>query len=516
MDVKTNASSGSSISTMKDDLSPDNISTMKDDFSPDNISTVNNKTNASHWPCSDCTRIWDTERKRNNHWNDLHAPTFVLKLEDWKGSPGSLSLDRKDGMLTCPHCLRAYSSRSALQKHYKRETRGNILETESENEINEQQVTNKKRKISKSMISKAKQDLIRMTTTSLPLDMVKCTTKAMNLEPFYVSDLTNVQGFSVFVEENCGSRLSNALHDQFILSPIDISDDTHRLISEDGHMEVSVSNMEILEAGGIAGLEQLSGALLITGSKSAKIVCLEVYGRNRIEDPHAEAMTKEPSSVPTSRPCTQYPGRLKLITLQDSYKNNYIAIGVRDFNYLVTALESDGVVAIGPANCAEFAVNNNTNLFISKKRVGSSLAGTVSGLAQVRSNFGHPTTYTTRRGAAAGYASISQLPLTIFTLWIRGVKFSKVFYQLWERSRKAAISSAIVLHLDDVENPDENDTQEKAESCRTLRSLFGESDTLVVSPGNSAEKILSDLASLFSSEISKQGEKVAHRNNSSN
>ncbi|KAF9176645.1 hypothetical protein BGZ51_000168 [Haplosporangium sp. Z 767] len=281
-------------------------------------------------------------------------------------------------------------------------------------------------------------------------------------------------------------------------------------------MELSDGNLEVLEAGGIAGLERLSGALLITGSKSAKIVCLEVYGRNRIEDPHAEAMTKEPSSVPTARPCTQYPGRLKLITLQDSNKNNYIAIGVRDFNYLATALESDGVVVIGPANCAEFAVNSNTNLFISKKRVGCSLAGTVSGLAQVRSNFGHPTTYTTRRGAAFGYASISQLPLSVFTLWIRGFKFSKVFYQLWKRSREGAISTTIVLHLDDVDHPDENDTQEKAEDCRRLRSLFGASDTLVVSPGSAAEKILSDLARLFSSEISRQGEKVACRNNSSN
>lgn len=371
----------------------------------------------------------------------------------------------------------------------------------------------KKTKLLDAELAAAKQEVVKSTTKILPLEIVKFVTTAMNIAPFLISKDNAVAststGFTVFLERNCVSLLTSRLQPGFSITQIDLDDSSQHLSPEDGYEEMGSDHLTAVESGGATGLELLSGAHIVTGSKIARILCLEVYKRDVTADPHAESMMALPSSIPTRSHCTQYKGRLKLVIMMDNFRNKRLVIGVRDSNYLVTTLEWEKSAEVGPSRCAEFPINNSSRIFVSTKRVGSSLADNVLGLAQVRSHFGHRTTYTTRRGALAGCASIPQLPLTVFTLWLWRVPLSKVFHCLWSGSMEH--NEGIFLHLSDVDNPDPKDQGPGAKACRNLRGLFHGKDRLDISSSEDAEKHLTSLAGSFSSFISNRNRTVASR-----
>ncbi|KAG0041996.1 hypothetical protein BGZ83_001032 [Gryganskiella cystojenkinii] len=279
----------------------------------------------------------------------------------------------------------------------------------------------------------------------------------MDIAPFRISDEGKVAttGLSVFLEKNCVQFLVERLKPGSIITPLDLDETPQKISPKDGYDEVVDGDLAAVESGGAEGLERLAGALVVTGPKTARILCLEVYGRDAIRDPHAESLSALPSSVPTRSPSTQYTGHLKIVTLLDNFHNKRLVIGARDYNYLVTALEYDGSAEVGPSRCGEFPINNSTKIFVATNRDSSSLTGSVLGLAQ--GNLG------------------------------------------------------VVLHLNDVDDPDPNDQRLGAKTCRGLRELFAGKDTLDISSSKDAEKLLSDLAESFSSMISNKNRTVAAR-----
>ncbi|KAG0331982.1 hypothetical protein BG004_001431, partial [Podila humilis] len=174
------------------------------------------------------------------------------------------------------------------------------------------------------------------------------------------------------------------------------------------HIELCKKHLTVIESGSIPGLERLLGDLLVTDSNTLEILGVEVDNRDPLVDPHAESMSAFPSSIPTDGPGTQYPGDLKIALLTEKYNNKKLVIGVRGANYLVTACDYDGTILVGPGRCSTFPVNRNTKLLIKKTRQDEELLRhDLLGLAQVRSAFGNSATYSPRRAALRGYASVS-------------------------------------------------------------------------------------------------------------
>ncbi|KAF9115963.1 hypothetical protein BGX30_006116 [Mortierella sp. GBA39] len=478
--------------------------------------------------CGACLTSFSTQRQLQLHLTDNHAPTFQGTFTNAQGAVETSTLSRVEGVFRCPRCQQSFGTQSGIRKHLKRgnckiadgcsvldvdvvSENGKVEEGGTSNNDEVYEPPTKKTKLPEAELAAAKQEIVKNTAKILPLEMVKFVTTAMNIAPFLISEdnVVTSTGFTVFLERNCMPLLTSRLQPGFSITQMDLDDSCQHLSLKDGHEEMGSEHLTAVESGGAVGLERLSGALLVTGSKTAKILCLEGYGRDVTADPHAESMAALPSSVPTRSQSTQYNGRLKLVILLDNFRNKRLVIGVRDSNYLVTALEWEKSVEVGPSRCAEFPINNSSRIFVSKERNGSSLVDKVLGLAQVRSHFGHRTTYTTRRGALEGCASISQLPLTVFTLWLWEIPLSKVFHCLWIRSKED--NHGIVLHLSDVDNPAPNDQRPGAKACRSLRELFHGSDRLDISSSKDAEEHLTSLAGNFSSIISNRNRTVASR-----
>ncbi|KAF9425822.1 hypothetical protein BGZ94_007195 [Podila epigama] len=235
-------------------------------------------------------------------------------------------------------------------------------------------------------MSIARQELVQTTGSNLPFELAHCFIKALNLEPFHIRNPENEEGFSVLLPQNCQSEFAKALRGEYLLSPIDLSEAKQGKKEVDGYAEVAEEDLKIVEAAGDTGLCRIASALLSTGSTRAKITCVEVYGRNRIEDPHAEPFDKDLSSVPTMKPGTQYPGRLKIITLKDGLSTNYIAIGVRDFNYLIAGV-IDKIIAL----FWEGGSDNNLGPRVPKKKgkPGATTQGSQVGCRGIRANKDH-------------------------------------------------------------------------------------------------------------------------------
>ncbi|KAI9240864.1 MAG: hypothetical protein BYD32DRAFT_407227 [Podila humilis] len=456
--------------------------------------------------CSACPAKFATKRQLKLHEADNHEPTFQGTFTNAQDAEEPCTLCRVEGVFWCPRCQQSFGTRSGIRKHLKRgnceivdgcsvvnvdvgSERGEVEEGGTSNGDTSNgdgfyEPPTKKTKLLDAELAAAKQEVVKSTTKILPLEIVKFVTTAMNIAPFLISKDNAVAststGFTVFLERNCVSLLTSRLQPGFSITQIDLDDSSQHLSPEDGYEEMGSDHLTAVESGGATGLELLSGAHIVTGSKIARILCLEVYKRDVTADPHAESMMALPSSIPTRSHCTQYKGRLKLVIMMDNFRNKRLVIGVRDSNYLVTTLEWEKSAEVGPSRCAEFPINNSSRIFVSTKRVGSSLADNVLGLAQVRSHFGHRTTYTTRRGALAGCASIPQLPLTVFTLWLWRVPLSK-------------------------------DQGPGAKACRNLRGLFHGKDRLDISSSEDAEKHLTSLAGSFSSFISNRNRTVASR-----
>ncbi|KAI8597851.1 hypothetical protein EDD21DRAFT_205103 [Dissophora ornata] len=293
---------------------------------------------------------------------------------------------------------------------------------------------------------------------------------------------------------------------------MDVSSDHKNPMDKDElfetHDPLSDDHLTAIENGGIAGLERIVGAVLEIGSQRLRVLCAEVYNRDPLEDPHAESQSASTTSIPTDGPATQYQGRLKITRMPDRY-NKKLVIGVRSHNYLITSGEYGQDALVGPGRCAKFPPNHTTKLYFKKKTQDSGLlSNDILGIARVRSGFGHLTAYTPRRGALQGFASISVMPITIFTLSQHSVPLSRVFRELAIRARKRK-SAKIILRISDIQVPKQDDSTKAAEITRKLVRLFLNRNKLVITGNSEAEKVLTELASEFSSAISDKNLRVA-------
>ncbi|KAG0301671.1 hypothetical protein BGZ98_008144 [Dissophora globulifera] len=256
---------------------------------------------------------------------------------------------------TCTRCQLSIGTQSGTRKHLKRPNSKiaegcGVLENDvgSENgEVEEGGASNNEPRTKKAKLrletelAAAQQQIVKDTTKILPLEMVKFVTAAMDVTPFFISENHAIAGtgFTVFLERNYAPLLSAMLQPGFSITHLDLDSSSRHLSPKDGYEEIGSDHITAVESGGPAELERLSRALIVKWSKIAKILCLEVCGRDVAADPHAESLIAVPSSVPTGSPSTQYEGSLKVVVLLDIFRNKRLVIGVRDSNYLVIALE---------------------------------------------------------------------------------------------------------------------------------------------------------------------------------
>ncbi|KAF9426191.1 hypothetical protein BGZ94_006844, partial [Podila epigama] len=256
---------------------------------------------------------------------------------------------------------------------------------------------------------------------------------------------------------------------------------------------------------------RIVGAKLTTGSHQLEILCAEVYNRDRLEDPHAESLSVYPSSIPTVGVAIQYKGELKIVHVLGEFNRRKLVVGVKNHNYLVTSCLHNGKSLVGPGRCSEFPVNHTTRIYFRKENQDVDLfEGDILGLAQVRTYFGHPATYSTRRAALRGYGSVPLMPITVFSLSQFEVKHSRVFRELAVRSLKTK-TSKVCLYLKDLDEPHATNTTEVANITRKLMSLLSQPRKLVVTGNDPVEKLLSELANAFSKTISDKNLTVARR-----
>lgn len=197
----------------------------------------------------------------------------------------------------------------------------------------------------------------------------------------------------------------------------------------------------------------------------------------------------------------------------DIGSNKKLVIGVRAYNYLVTAGFNNGNIRVGPGRCAEgLEVNDRTRLFVKSDRQDPNmLTGDILSFGQLRSKFGNPSTYLGRRSALVGYASVPVMPVTIFTLSQFGVPFSEIFRHL-AASAKPGIEKNVTIRLDDITAPPEDDKSIPAKITRKIIQLFSPGiENLIITGNKEAEKALMDLANHFSGTISNKNLTIQHR-----
>ncbi|KAF9404609.1 hypothetical protein BGZ76_006888, partial [Entomortierella beljakovae] len=83
----------------------------------------------------------------------------------------------------------------------------------------------------------------------------------------------------------------------------------------------------------------------------------------------------------------------------------------------------------------------------------------------------------------------------------------RVFFNLFLRAQEA--KKYIVLHVEDIEEPCEDEPKEAATLSRKLLDLFPESGMLNITTNEEAESVLSDLANCFGKTISDKNILVA-------
>ncbi|KAF8939656.1 hypothetical protein BGZ58_009055 [Dissophora ornata] len=315
-----------------------------------------------------------------------------------------------------------------------------------------------------------------------------------------------VSGHGLILPPSTLTFLQGILPRGYTLSKLNLSKAGSKLVTKDDVLatfdDLSSLHLLALEAGGIVGLERIVGAILATGSHQFKVLCVEAYSRDRLEDPHAESHSAAPASIPTDGATTQYKGKLKIVHINGEFSNKKLVIGVRSHDYLVTSGLYNGKSLVGPGRCSEFPVNQATKIYLRKEKQDVALLeGDILGLAQVRTHFGHTATYSTRRAALRGYGSIPLMPITVFTLSQFEVKHSRVFRELAVRSMKKK-KSKVCLYLKDLDEPQETNAAEVAKITRQLMSLLSEDRKLVITGNPPAEKLLSELANAFSRRVS--------------
>ncbi|KAG0280492.1 hypothetical protein BGZ95_009895 [Linnemannia exigua] len=356
--------------------------------------------------------------------------------------------------------------------------------------------------------------------SSLPVDLVKSFLASMRSNAYQVSSGKGKEKttFSVIASDRSAPHLAFALGPGYALEKVDLSH-THQAPPLDKDLSAydgltAADHLQVIEQGGVVGLERIVGSIIVTEGSWIEVYSAEVYSRNYLDDPHSEPPTTTPSSVPSLKSSTQYTGKLKITVLYDHFGNPRLEIGVMEFNYLIVAGNYNNTVVVCPSRCGQFPTGGRTQVFIKKARQDpQTLDSSALGLAQVRSKFGHPATYKTRRVGLNGFRALSQMPVSIFTLYLWRVEQALVFYRLWLRAREAGPGQGPTLHLEDFDTIVETTTKQ-GQLLRTLRELVAKEGTLCVSASADAETILSKLASSFSGMISDKN-KIVMKNNTS-
>ncbi|KAF9899167.1 hypothetical protein BX616_003205, partial [Lobosporangium transversale] len=92
-------------------------------------------------------------------------------------------------------------------------------------------------------------------------------------------------------------------------------------------------------------------------------------------------------------------------------------------------------INVGPSPRGAFDLPEYTRLLISQEKQDQLLLDdTVFGLAQVRTDFGHPATYTTSQARAEGHNDFEMISAAVFTLYLWKIQGAKVFYQLCQKT----------------------------------------------------------------------------------
>jgi len=345
---------------------------------------------------------------------------------------------------------------------------------------------------------------------NVPANIIEATITSMQAKA------NKISGYGMVLPPESLAFLQTILPAECIITEIDVSQDPKRVLMDDElpftHDDLNHQHLTAMEQGGEVGMERAVGAVLETGADRFKVLCVEVYNRDSLSDPHAESLSAFPSSVLTDGPTTQYSSELKIVLLSDAFCNMKLVIGIRGHNFLITSGVFNQTAIVGPGRCAAvFPVNRGTRIHIRKEKQDARiLTRELLGLAQVRSCFGHRATYTTRRAALRGFASVPLMPLTIFTLSQFKVPFSEVFRNLAIRAR-ATKNGKIILCLEDIEEPLPADHSEVAEITRRLINLFSGDRKTVITGNEEAEKVLSELANRFSNVISDKNLTIARR-----
>ncbi|KAI9232561.1 MAG: hypothetical protein BYD32DRAFT_455366 [Podila humilis] len=346
-----------------------------------------------------------------------------------------------------------------------------------------------------------KRCLIKAFCGDLPVEMMLTTAKCARLKPYLLHG-PGVKSAS-FISEGAANLLRALVPQGHYLSlyPLCNSNDisNHPTVPDGYEDALNQDHIEVMTQGGTSGMERLIGAIVATGDNQTKIICTEHYLRDRAQDPHAESIRTHHTSVPDDQSTSQYPKALKIVTIPDRFNNPHFVIGTSAGNYLVTASEEDSRINVGLGRCGAFKVSEHTRLLISRERQDQSLLdNTVFGLAQVRTGFGHPTTYTTRRAIAEEQNDLETMPVTIFTLHRWKVPGAKVFHQLYVRSLEKHPNGIILRRSDVDDSPLEGKI---AQSLAEFLELFVDNE-LNVTGTPKAEDILQALANLFSKVIS--------------
>ncbi|KAG0301385.1 hypothetical protein BGZ98_008409 [Dissophora globulifera] len=353
-----------------------------------------------------------------------------------------------------------------------------------------------------------KEGLIQALCGDLTVEMMLTTAKCARLLP-YVLRGPSVMTAS-FMSRETAEQIRGILPEGHSLSlyPVCNSNDVsnHPTVPYGYEDAMNKDHIEVMTKGGTPGMERLTGAIVATGDKQIKIICTEHYLRDRTQDPHAESIKTHHTSVPDDQSTSQYSKMLKIATIPDKFNNPHLVIGTSAGNYLVTSSEEDDHAYVGPGRCGQFKVSEHTRLLISQERQDQSLLdNTVFGLAQVRTGFGHPATYSTRRAIMEKQNDPKTMPVTIFTLHHWKVQGAKVFYQLHVRFLEKC-PDGIILKISDI---DDSPPGGKIAECLTeLSNLFIDNE-LNVTRTPMAEDILQGLANLFSKIISDKNRVVA-------
>lgn len=420
----------------------------------------------------------------------------------------------------CPACDKAFHRRSAFrhfERFHKTSANGESPKTKNRSSSKRQQVPEDsdaddeqpEESVSRTSATREEQ---KDVAGDLPVDVVETCLRHMKSSPLRIS--SKQSSFCLIAPDLSVPALSAALKPGFTVQAVNFND-AHLSSLPDmdvgkDHDELTEVDIIVIEKGGAEGRERLAGAIILTGRSWLEIHCLEGYNRDIFSDPHAEPLSASPSSVPDATRGTQYCRRLKMTILHDGHGNPRLIIGVRSHNFLVTAGNHCGTLLTGPSRCGKFPVNEGSKLYIRRVRqAGNTFDDDILGLAQVRSSFGHSTTFSARRTAFAGHSAASQMPVTVFTLVQWNVAQASIFHRLWQRFKE---SGRPILRIEDLNPLHETDTP-PGRLLRKLRTQLSENGTLDVSSELEADRTLSQLAEYFSGAIGDKN-KIVQRNNS--